>query len=316
MRVESRGERVESPGDRGEQEREERISRLALRYRSGDRAALGDLYAAVEPLVHHFLRAHLSDPRSLPCGVEPADLYQQAYVALADTALEWHSERRDNFMPYFFHSFPWRIDHYLKTQTPARRTARFQLLSLPHDLLIERMEGMAGSDGRDWDGALACAELMGELPRSYGEVVRLHLFNGLSFAEVGSALGIGRSAAHESFSRAMVLLRSRLESPPRSERPMGGSQLSIVEEVGLVALRRCVEVMHRLAPGNSQLPGRAVICDAAGLTRRDYREIMEGLCAHGCVVGRRRGSPGSLAYAGPEDTLRRLMGACRGRAER
>jgi len=132
--VESRGERVESPGDRGEQEREERISRLALRYRSGDRAALGDLYAAVEPLVHHFLRAHLSDPRSLPCGVEPADLYQQAYVALADTALEWHSERRDNFMPYFFHSFPWRIDHYLKTQTPA----------------CVRQSGVAQFDHREW----------------------------------------------------------------------------------------------------------------------------------------------------------------------
>src|SRR5690242_10164145 len=110
MKVEGCTEGTARSEDLGQQDREERISRLALRYHSGDRGALGELYAALEPLIHHMLRPHLSVPCSLPCGVEPADLYQQAYVALADTALEWDPERRDNFMPYFFHSFPWRMD--------------------------------------------------------------------------------------------------------------------------------------------------------------------------------------------------------------
>lgn len=308
MRLERCVELEASPEYHERQEREERITRLALRYRSGDREVLRELYASVEPLIHHFLRIHLSPPRSLPCGVEPADLYQQAYVALADTTLEWDPERRDNFMPYFFHSFPWRIDHYLRAQSPARRSSRFQLFSLPHDVLVERMDGMPGPDGRDWDGALACAELMGELPRQYAQVVRLHLFHGLPFAEVGAALGMGRSAAHESFGRAMALLRSRLDGAPRVSGVSGGEGASHPPEVDSAVLRRCVEVMHRLAPGNSPLPGRTAICSAAGLTGREYLRIMERLCARGCVVGRRPGSPGSLAYAGPDETLRRLDG--------
>jgi RNA polymerase sigma factor (sigma-70 family) len=299
-------ERAEEYEARGQREREEAASRLALRYHSGDRAALGELYAALEPLIRHFLRAHLSVPRSLSCGVEAADLHQQSYVALADTALEWDPERRDNFMPYFYHSFPWRMERYVRTQSPTRRTSRIQLFSLPHDLLVERMDGMAGPDGRDWDGALACAELMGELPGPYARVVRLHLFHGLSFAEVGAALGIGRSAAHESFGRAMALLRSRVEEEWGQNGKVGHEPTISPKGGGVGALRRCVEVMHRLAPGNSLLPGRATVCDAAGLTGREYRGIMERLCARGCVVGRRPGSPGSLACARPEETLRRL----------
>lgn len=298
----------ETRGAEDQREREERVSLLALRYRSGDRAALGELYTELEPLVRRFLRPHLSAPRSLPLGMEVEDLYQQAYVALAEAVLEWEPDRRDNFVPYFLRSFPWRIDRYLRSQTPSRRTRRFQLRSVPHDTLVEQMAGVAGPDGRDWDDVLGCAELVRGLPRLYGQVVSLHLYRGLSFAEVAETVGISRSAAHEAFGRAISLARSSLAGPPVSSREGPRARSRHPHGVAPSALRRCVEAMHRLAPGAAPLPGREALCRAAGLTWREYGEIMARLCARGCVVGRRRGYPGSLAYTSPADTLRQLEG--------
>jgi len=307
MRVDDNLEESGCRGDSPYQERERRISSLALRYRSGDRAVLGELYAELEPLIRSFLRPHLSAPRSLPIGVEPEDLWQEAHVALAETALEWRPERLDNFVPYFSRSFPWRIDHYLRRQMPPRRTARFQLISVPHDSLMESMEGMVGPDGRDWDDALACSELLSSLPPQYARIVRLHFYHGLSFAEVAEATGISRSAAHEAFGRALSLLRSAIAEPAAPgldsmTRPSADGR----NGADGALLRRCVEVMHRLAPSGSPLPGRDALCRQAGLTVREYRRIMARLDAGGCVVGRRRGSPGSLASGSVDETMRKL----------
>ena len=162
-------------------DREKEITALALRYRSGTRTVLGELHSHLEGFIIGSLRRYLFTSRSLAAGLEPQDLRQQAYVALAETVLGWHPERSSNFVPYFLRSFPWRIDRYLRSQTPSRRTARFQLRSVPHDLLLQRMDGMAGLDGRDWDVALACSELMSGLPEAYARVVALHIRRGLSF---------------------------------------------------------------------------------------------------------------------------------------
>jgi RNA polymerase sigma factor (sigma-70 family) len=203
----------EEPGD-GDQidlEQERRISSLAMRYRLGERSVLSELYAGLEPFIHSSIRRRVVGPRLLPPSVDQGDLYQQAYVALAEAVLEWDPGRRRNFVPYFLRSFPWRIDHYLRSQTPSRRTARFQMLSTPHDELMESLAGRPGLDGRDWDGALACEDLLRRVPRSDRQVVRLHLFNGLPFAEVGKVMGISRSAAHEAFARAMALMRKLVD---------------------------------------------------------------------------------------------------------
>jgi len=283
------------------------ISRLALRYRSGDRSALGELFSRLEAAVWGVLWRHLSPPRSLPPGMDPEDLSQQAYVALAEAVLEWDAERHDNFMPYFLRSFPWRIDRYLRSQTPSRRSARFRLYSVSHDLLMERMAGVRGIDGREWDDALVCGEVMQGLPRLYGRVVSLHLHQGLSFAEVGEALGISRSAAHEAFGRAIALSKSLLAEPPAHEGRRSVAPSCRGDTVTPELLRRCVEILHRLAPDGAPLPGRDLLCREAGLTWRQYAGIMARLRACGCLVGRRRGSPGSLACATPDETMRRLQ---------
>ena len=192
-------------------EGEMRISSLAVRYRLGERSVLGELYGEMEPFIRSTLGPYAAGLRSLPPEIDPEDMYQQAYVVLAEAVLDWDPARRGNFVLYFLRSFPWRIDHYLRSQTPARRTARFQMLSAPHDRLMERIAGTPGLDGRDWDDVLACDELLREMPEAYQRVVQLHLFHGLPFAEVGKMMGIGRSAAHETFGRAITLIKVLLD---------------------------------------------------------------------------------------------------------
>ncbi len=207
--MEYRQEEEWSEEDRNE--REARISALALRYRSGDLDTLGELYAELAPFIASALRPYVTGPRHLPPDIDPEDLYQQAFVELAEAVLDWEPGRRANFLPYFYRSFPWRIDHYLRSRTPARRTGRFQILSAPHDLLMDRLAANTGPDGRDWAGDLAWVELLRRLPAQCRQVVQMHVLDGLSFAEVARRMGIGRSTAHDAFKRAMMLMRSMLD---------------------------------------------------------------------------------------------------------
>ncbi len=121
------------------------------------------------------------------------------------------------------------------------------------------------------------------------------------------AVGMGRSAAHEAFGRAVSLLRSSVPGPMAPD-PDGEPEIPANQRNGVdpAALRRCVEALHRLAPGGAPLPGRQALCQAAGLTWPEHREIMARLRASGCVVGRRRGSAGSLACGSLSETMRRL----------
>ena len=202
-------------GEQGEKhrfgrERERRISALALRYRNGDLDVLGELYAELAPFIVGAIRQHHTGPNMLPPAISPEDLYQQAYVELAEAIHEWDPDRRANFVPYFLRAFPWRIDHYLRSQTPARRTDRFQVVSAPHDQLMWQLAGRPGADGRDWESSLAWTELLGRLPELGRQVIQLHVFYGLSFAQVAAKMGIGRSTVYDAFKRAMMSMRSML----------------------------------------------------------------------------------------------------------
>lgn len=203
-------------GDDGRAAREWRVSMLALRYRSGDPGALGELYEALRGAIVAAIRPHATEPWRLPAGVETEDLYQQAYVELAELVRDWDPNRRANFVPYFLRSFPWRIDHYLRSQSSARRTALHRVVSTPHDLLMERIERSGDQDGRDWDDAIASGEMLRRLPERCRRVVQLHLIQGLPFVEVARIMGIGRSTAHDAYKRAMMLLRRMAEPSAES----------------------------------------------------------------------------------------------------
>lgn len=198
-------------------EKEEMVSRLALRYRSGDRAVLGELHGELRPAIGGFLRRQLPPGRTLPPGVDPEDLWQQSYVLLAEAVLAWDAEGHGNFVPYFLRSFPWRVDRYLRTQTPSRRAAGVRMHSMPHDLLMEQVAGTVGDDGRQWEDAVVWGELLDQLPAPWAAAVRLHLEEGMPFRQVAEVLGVSRSTAHESFTRAMGRLRVLAEEGPDSE---------------------------------------------------------------------------------------------------
>lgn len=194
-----------------EKERDRRISALAMRYRSGELSALGELYAELAPHITSIIQPHHTGLNLLPPAISPEDLYQQAYVELAETILEWEPGRRANFAPYFHRAFPWRIRHYLRSQTPARRTTRLQVVSTPHDQLMRQVAESPGLDGRDWADSLAWTELLDRLPEVSRQAVEMHILHGLSFAQIANRLGISDTTAHKAFKRAMMLMKALAE---------------------------------------------------------------------------------------------------------
>ena len=183
---------------------------LVRRYRQGERAALGELYDELAGLVRAFIQTRLLGLGSLPVGLEVDDLYQQSYIFLAEAVEEWEPSRCDSFVAYFLVNLRWRMERYLRQQTSLRRSTRIRLSSVPHDYIVKAVAERIGVDGREWDGEILCSDLMGALPTLDREVVRLHLFRGLTFVQIGDELGISRSACHRAYSRAIVQLKKVL----------------------------------------------------------------------------------------------------------
>lgn len=109
------------------------------------------------------------------------------------------------------------------------RVVRNRSISLARgDARRARHEGAAAKQSGRWfepsfqqnQRIAAAAEAAGELPIELREVVVLHFWGGLTFAEVADLTGVSTSTAHRRFENAIVQLREQLNIPcPTNEKP-------------------------------------------------------------------------------------------------
>src|SRR5262245_45533551 len=82
----------------------------------------------------------------------------------------------------------------------------------------KRHETAAAQGGAAWfqpaaDAALDAARALESLPLEQREVVTLHLWGGLSFAQIAEVIGNSSSTAHRWYLEALARLRERLNVP-------------------------------------------------------------------------------------------------------
>lgn len=166
-------------------------------------------------LMHSAVRRY--SRRGLPPWLSHDDLKQQCWVAFGILAGRWQSERGVPFPAYVGTYLPAELARYVNREKAARRTTRGLLVvhSISHDTLIAAMADTVEGDGRYWDGAIYCKDLLATLDDQSRALVELIAGYGLSSREVGVLAGMGASLTHYYYTRALVKLRAAAVEPAR-----------------------------------------------------------------------------------------------------
>lgn len=170
---------------------------LMLAYAAGEAGAFKELFERHAPGLLRLMQ------RELFAREEANDLVQQTFLHL-------HRARRDFDPTQRFKPWLYTIALNLKREHFRRRRRRPEVLGNAGD---ERSAEPRGQEVLEARRSVSWA--LGQLPEENRTVIELHWFEGLSFAEVAKALGIGTVAAKVRAHRGYVKLRRLLETPER-----------------------------------------------------------------------------------------------------
>ena len=171
---------------------------LMSAYAAGDQRAFEALFARLAPRLLAFFRRSLSDPAVAD------DLLQMTFARIHAARASYRPELP--LRPWVF-----TIAARVRADELRRRHRLPQFASHEELDRLEAGPGGANAPGSESDArAKAVRAAIDALPPSQRMVVHLHRFEGLSFAEVGQALGLSEGAARIRAFRAYAVLRDQL----------------------------------------------------------------------------------------------------------
>lgn len=178
---------------------------LMLAYVAGDLGAFQELFSRYAPLLQRVFSRRMNGDE------EARDLVQQTFLQLHRARLDYDSGQL--LRPWLF-----TIALNLHREHLRKRRRRPELIGeLEVDGLRSPTDGAARSDAaRDIHRALET------LPSEQREVIALHWFGGLGFAEIAKIVGAGLAATKVRAHRGYVRLRELLQEP--EAKPLSGNQ--------------------------------------------------------------------------------------------
>lgn len=164
-----------------------------LAHVAGDRSAFPELFRRYAPLLRNVLLSQL------PLRAEVDDLVQQTFLQVHRARFDF--DPNQPLRPWIF-----TIAFNLKRELARRRKRRPEA---PLDESLFEVAGNAAAEER-FDAANALNVALAKLPADQLEVIALHWFGGLSFAEVAATVGASTAAVKVRAHRGYVTLRSLL----------------------------------------------------------------------------------------------------------
>lgn len=188
-----------------QQEREEPITELLAKWRSGDDAALERL----TPLVYGELKRlaeRLFRGESAGHTLQPTALVNEAFEALVRMDVPWQDRT------HFYALSARLMRRILVNHANARRASKRG----GADLRVTLNEEVGPRTGGPDEEILALDAALSELASvdlRRAEVVELHYFGGLTYPQIATALDLSASTVHEHLRSAKAWLFQRLKSP-------------------------------------------------------------------------------------------------------
>ena len=160
--------------------------------RSGDRAAIADLFERFAPMVHGILLARV--PRA-----DVDDLVQDVFLVV----MKGVARLREDLA----------FGAWLATVT-RNRAVDFHRRRLPtDDLSVDLADDVTASGAQRSEAERALATIRG-LPEAYRETLVLRLVEGMTGPEIAARVGMTPDSVRVNLHRGMTLLRQRLEERP------------------------------------------------------------------------------------------------------
>lgn len=171
-------------------------------YAGGDEAAFSQLFARYAPLLTGLMRSGMRGDE------ESADLVQQTFLQL-------HRARRDYRPGQPLRPWLLTIAYNLKRDHWRRRGRRPEV---PLDRAPEQVNGRTPARALEREQrALQLQQALAQLPDDQRQVIELHWFGGIPFAEIAQTVGASVSAvkvrAHRGYRKLRGLLGPADEAP-------------------------------------------------------------------------------------------------------
>jgi RNA polymerase sigma factor (sigma-70 family) len=200
------------------------ITRLLLRWRAGEEAALSQLL----PLVYQELRGmalrHLRAERSNHT-LQRTALVHEAYLKLVDQRdVDWKG--RAQFFSIASQAMRHILVDHARRKSAQKRGARQVPVSLDqvvsaedNDALVRHGQGRNGPTSVDLDGDVdfeaidAALRKLEALDREQGRLVELRFFGGLSIEETAEVVGTSPASVKREWALARAWLQRELEVP-------------------------------------------------------------------------------------------------------
>jgi len=192
-------------------ERKEEIPGLIARARSGDRDALGRLFAHFQNYLRLVISAAMGP--GMRRSLDISDVVQETLLVAAARFGKFHGDD-ERQLAYWLRSLANRkvVDLARRIGRQKRAPANQVSLDETHDgsPLAEQLAGELTSPSQGavrHEMALKLAEALTKIDPVEAEVIWLHHIEGMSFEAIGQRIGTGRNGARGVWARALKNLR-------------------------------------------------------------------------------------------------------------
>lgn len=191
-------------------------SELIARARSGDRAALDELFRLYQRYLRVVIRASMGP--AMRRELDVSDVLQETYLTAAERFDHFHGADEREFVAWIRALASRKLIDLARWIGRAKRRPESQI-SLDesdtgqHDPIRDVIVADATSPSRAAERremTVRLAEALDQLPESLAQVVWLRHVDGLSFEAIAERMGIGRNAVRGAWARALCQLRGLL----------------------------------------------------------------------------------------------------------
>lgn len=178
---------------------ENEITRLLERVRAGEAAHLSDVFQQLYPQLRQIAAARLrAGERTLTPTVLVHELYLRATAGEPLSGTD-----RRHFFTTAAKAMRWIMVDHARRKAAGKRGG-----GLVEVTLTESLAQVPAADMLDLHEGL---EALGEVAPQQRDIVELHWFGGLEFAEVAALLGMSERTVYRQWQRARAFLHAQLE---------------------------------------------------------------------------------------------------------
>ena len=184
------------------------LAEILARARNGDRAALGEAFAAVRPGLERWIALRFGE--FLKARIDVEDIVQETLSGVSANVGRFSYDRPGAFGAWLVQIAENRIRDANKHFTREKRDARRE--EALNESLHNSWHSVSGELQQN-EARERLLAMIATLSPAHREIIRLIRFDGMTYAQAADVLGVTEKAAGARLTRALLALKRLLDDP-------------------------------------------------------------------------------------------------------